>query len=252
MDENFGYLIVLNPKINLRIFENRSTLKKYKKEYREYRSAFSSYDPLKYRGISRRPLSAHYPLVDKIHQLYKKVGFDERLSFKIDKEIVQWHKNNQLDYNKEARVHMYELVEYKLERVDDRGFESDEDLLQTLDEAIEVYNLLNNPSDYEIICVKRVNFECNPNTIGFDIGYWGGDHYSLIADTIVTPTWHGPPEEEYMEVSGKVGALNKFLLFDAVEDAADFKEYYISKDWAEKEFEPGEFSMIQVDVVNFE
>jgi hypothetical protein len=44
--------------------------------------------------------------------------------------------------------------------------------------------------------VRRYFYESNDNILGYDVGYWAGDHYSIIADTIITPTWHGPPEKD--------------------------------------------------------
>ena len=52
-----GYLIVLKPAIVVQEFEDREPIKKYFVEYRKYRSAFARFDPLLYRGMSRKPLS---------------------------------------------------------------------------------------------------------------------------------------------------------------------------------------------------
>lgn len=87
--------------------------------------------------------------------------------------------------------------------------------------------------------------------MGFDTGHWGGgEHFSVIADTIVTPKWHGPDPEDYKELASQLSRLNRNLLLDSVQDAGLFKAYCKSKEWAEIEDEAGEFFVIQVDEVS--
>jgi hypothetical protein len=68
----------------------------------------------------------------------------------------------------------------------------DEDLLPDYSAAREVFSLLRSPNDYEIVQLAREPFIEGADTLGFDIGYWGGDHYSIICDSAVRPLWHPP------------------------------------------------------------
>ncbi|MGE5294175.1 MAG: hypothetical protein ACM3VT_05050 [Solirubrobacterales bacterium] len=110
-----------------------------------------------------------------------------------------------------------------------------------------IHGLLDQLSSWEIIHVQRDEFLVSDATLGFDIGYWSGDHFSLIADTIVTPMWHPPAPEDWGELLGQLSRLNEHLLFARPEDAAAFRAWYISRPWAETE---GEFCIIQVDQVS--
>lgn len=225
--ETEGYLIVLKPEQALRTWEAtpwvKEQIEKYPEAYRAIRRAFSQFDPKAYRGISREPLEAIDP--KKVEE-YKKAAWD------ID----------MLD----ACVRMYDLLHEKIERCDvDEG----EDVFVSLQQATEVHGLLENQSDYEIIGIRRIEYEVTPGTLGFDVGYWGADFFSLIADTIVIPQWHVPWPEDYSEVAEKHSGLNGHLLFDTSKNAAYFRSYYKSKEWAETEDEEGEFCVIQVDEV---
>ena len=115
--------------------------------------------------------------------------------------------------------------------------------------ALDIHGLLDQPDSWEIIQVRRDEFQTGPATLGFDIGYWDGDHFSLIADTIVTPMWHPPIPEDFAELIHQLSGLNQHLLFSQPQDAEEFRAYYKSKTWAETEDEEGNFCVIQVDLV---
>ncbi len=127
--------------------------------------------------------------------------------------------------------------------------DTDMDLLPSADDLKIVYDALENKSMYEIIKVYRDEHSINSMTIGFDIGYWGSDHFSLIADTIVTPMWHGPIEEDYKELRKILKRLNNNLLFKSYLDANKFREFYRSKSWGETESYEDEFCIIGIDGV---
>jgi hypothetical protein len=222
LDENkvqqtSGYLIVMKPEPLIDRYEKMGHLNKYEKEYKTFRMAFSGNNVRNYMGVSRRVLGGYFPFAE-----------DEKVE------------------NKAALTKRYELERNKYENAD---FDPDEDddLFSLFESALEVYRVLDIPEQYEIIMVKRQDFEINPNTLGFDIGYWGGDHFSLIADTLVTPMWHGAPEEDYQELRQRLSALNQNILFDNPEDASEFRNWYKNKGWAETEDYEAEFCIIQVD-----
>jgi hypothetical protein len=101
-----------------------------------------------------------------------------------------------------------------------------------------------------VVKVLRDAFVDSPAVLGFDVGYWGGDHYSIICDSIVTPTWHPPHPEDFEKLAGAVAALNENLLFRTADEAATFRTRYMEFAWAETEGYPGEFAVIQVEEVD--
>jgi hypothetical protein len=130
--------------------------------------------------------------------------------------------------------------------LDEAGYSYNVDLIPSFEQAIETFRWLQRPEFHEIIEVTRDEFETDFEKIGFDIGYWGGDHFSIICDSVVMPRWHPPDPEDWDEVVAHASHLNTHLLFDRSVDAQTFREYYLSKDWAEEEGYPGEFCIIQI------
>ena len=174
---------------------------------------------------------------EKEYKTFRKAfsGFNVRNYRGVSRRVLGGYYPFEKVENKAALTKRYELVRNKYEN-----------LFSLFESALEVYRLLDIPEQYEIIKVKRQDFEVNPNTLGFDIGYWGGD-FSLIADTLVTPMWHGAPEEDYQELRQRLSALNPNILFNNPEDASEFRNWYKSKEWAETEDREDEFCIIQVD-----
>jgi hypothetical protein len=85
-----------------------------------------------------------------------------------------------------------------------------------------------------------------PGVLGYDVGYWSGDHFSLINDTLVAPLWHPPQPEDFQELAAHAHELNNHVLFPSASLAAKFRQWYLTKPWAETEYEPGEFCLIRV------
>jgi len=212
-----GYLIVLTPTEALKAYEARPQIGEHRKEYEEFRHA-TAFSPTAYRGVSRDPLNA-FPSVDA--------------------------DGTELPQDRPAKDLMRSLVE-DTGRYDEAD---DKDLLPTEEGALRVHQILDHPAQREIIGVRRSAFADGPCVLGFDVGYWGGDHFSLIADTVVIPTWHGPPEEDYREVAEHLSSLNQHLLFNTASDAETFRTYYKSKGWAETESYDGEFCIMQIQAV---
>ncbi len=98
--------------------------------------------------------------------------------------------------------------------------------------------------------VRRESFSNGTSVLGFDVGYWGGDHYSIICDSIVTPTWHPPQPEDFNTLAEALGGLNGSLLFPTEAEAAEFRTRYVGFAWAETESYPGEFEVIQLEAID--
>ena len=218
-----GYLIVRKPETIIARYD--SCLTPRQREWHQQLSAiFTGLDRSRYRGISREPL---YPYNEKWCESAGSGSPAEKA-------------------NRLAKTMMWNLLSPFWDPDDDY---QDMDLFPTLQLALAVLQHLDEPVNWEIIGKRRNDFGASENTLGFDVGYWGGDHFSLIADTIITPAWHPPPPEDFQELKDRFGSLNPNLLFSTPEDAARFREYYLTKSWAETEDIEGEFAIIQVERV---
>jgi hypothetical protein len=125
----------------------------------------------------------------------------------------------------------------------------DEDLLESEAQAREVFSLLQDGGGFELLHLHRREFACVAGVLGYDIGYWGGDHYSLISDSFVAPRWHPPPPEIFQTLAEQLRCLNDCLLFPSSEAAGSFRSWYRTQDWAETEGREDEFEIIQVCAV---
>jgi hypothetical protein len=124
----------------------------------------------------------------------------------------------------------------------------DPDLLPSIEVAREFLSLTDAPSDRELLRVTRINVEPTPNTLGFDVGYWGSDHFSLIADAMILPRWHSCPPEQLGSLEPWARILNDNMLFRTAAEAMDYRRWYLCQGWAEQESEPGEFQIIRADL----
>jgi hypothetical protein len=242
--EELGYLIVEKQEILMDKYLNDEksvggyneaqmrALLEARAEYQEkLRQTFPSIMPEAYRGVYREPLEGG--TIDQV-DLYPGWGGSTR----------------------QARLKMAQVLAYKFEEsfkwVD---YFEDENTFLRFEDAQSVYNLLGNPNDFEIILIRRHNFQSSPNTLGFDIGYWGGDNYSIICDTFVRPQWHSAPKEEIHNLAPFASKLNRNVLFDNFERAQEFLTYYRTTSWGEPDdsFDPelgtSDYTIIQVDGV---
>jgi hypothetical protein len=211
--ENKGYLILQKPEELSRNFELEITERKIENYYKNLLDVFSSHNPNRYLGISREPL----------------FGVPKNIQSEFEQILEP-----------ESQDYIWHLEEQNL---------CSEGLIFEYDEAIKAFKKIKNKDSYDIICVRNNSFENDANILGFDVGYWDGDHFSLIADTIVIPRWHPAPEEDFIELSTKLKSLNENLLFNTYQEAEKFKKYYKTKSWAETEDIEGEFCVIQVQKV---
>jgi len=220
-----GYLIVLKPLVNFNRDESSRVAARHRDFLEQMRSAFACFPPEKYRGIARFPLDGCSWDDPSLVEALEESGVDMRS-------------------NRNARARLDE----SLDKSDD--LESDICLVPHIEDALDIHGLLDQPDSWEIIQVRRDEFQTGPATLGFDIGYWGGDNFSLIADTIVTPMWHPPIPEDFAELIRQLSGLNQHLLFSRPQDAEEFRAYYRSKTWAEPECDESDFfCIIQVDLV---
>lgn len=205
-----GYLIVLQPQLLLEAYGRSCLAKQNPGPLRELRRAFSAFEPTRYRGISRNSLTPFPSLDQKVIDDFQATGCD-------------------MKSNARACRRFREILDLR------GGYDSvsDEDMLASMDDARQVLLLTDEPSSREIIHVSCPANEPTPSTLGYDVGYWGGDHFSLIADTIVVPRWHPPMPEDFAEVAQELSVLNEHLLFESPAEAAAFRSFYQSKPWAE-------------------
>jgi hypothetical protein len=176
-----------------------------------------------YRGISRFPLQPLPSTDPAILRSFEKTGCDEHTNYA-------------------ARLHFLKILGDNLPETD-----FDEDLLAEYSTAAEIFLLLESPDEYEIVQLVRDPFRNDAECLGFDTGYWGGDHYSIICDSAVRPTWHPPQPESFEELAKKLSIVNEWFLFPSAQAAAEFRSYYRTQKWAETESRPDEFCIIQVN-----
>jgi hypothetical protein len=176
-----------------------------------------------YRGISRFALKALPSTDPEILRIFEETGCDVRTEYAASRRF--------------------------LELLDEDLPESDfvEDLLSSFSAAQEIFSFLEAPDDYEIVQLTREPFGEDVDCFGFDVGYWGGDHYSIICDSAVLPTWHPPQPESFAELARQLRVVNEHFLFRNAADAARFRSWYRTQYWAETESRPDEFSIIQVN-----
>ncbi len=222
-----GYVIVQKPFFIKEWYANQyESNPKLKEPLQLLRKSIPFTDPLYYRGISRFPLS--------------------RLYTNNLNEHLEWlaSSNRQPEDNLLAKHKLAQFVEES-----DMGFKLS-DNMDTFEQALEVFRLIDSEhqSKYEIIRIVRDVTSKESATLGFDIGYWGRD-FSIICDCAIAPVWHPPALADLQELANQLQNLNAHLLFDSVEDANNFKEYYLSKSWAEGEGtqDEGLFQIIRID-----
>jgi hypothetical protein len=219
-----GYMIALKPGRLLEQYFQRDAPPGRDDYLLQLRAAMPGIDPAKYRGISRSPLMA-YPCLDQ-------KGINELGAWGCD-----------VRSNAKARFRFRQLIG----GIDDSyNAGADEDLLPSQSDAKQVFDLLDESESWEIIRLSRGILDSTSTTLGFDIGYWGGDHFSLIADVIVIPRWHPPALDDFGGLKQALSALNANLLFDSTKAAEEYRVYYTSKLWAET---VDEFCLIRVDAI---
>jgi hypothetical protein len=132
--------------------------------------------------------------------------------------------------------------------IDDEVFE--DTIFMRRETAERIFQQLENHDDYEIIKVFLPNIiDHSGDLLGYDVGYFGGDCFSVICDSFVMPRWHPPVLEEIEVLAKQMKRLNQNLLFPDEGSAQEFYEYYIKQEWAEKPVYPGQIHIIGVSYV---
>lgn len=203
-----GYMIVLEPKVLIEMYDQFLVGQNAEDYLCEFREAFRAFNPKRYRGIFRECLFA-YPSLSSQEI--------ENFQAKCNMFFVPFGKTDEL-----ARYRFREIIGKPVDEyspLSDRSY----DVLDSLADAKELYFLLDDPKQWEIIHVSREESLGSKSTLGFDIGYWDLNHFSLIGDTIVTPRFHPPPREDYANLSRAFSKLNEHLLFTSINDAESFR-----------------------------
>jgi hypothetical protein len=162
----------------------------------------------------------------------------------LDPEILRTFEETGCDVKTEQAARRRFLA---LAGEDDSADDFDPDLLPDLAAARDVYSFLESPTEYEIVQLAREPFLADVDCLGFDVGYWGGDHYSIICDSAVRPLWHPPQPECFDELARELMMVNESFLFPGADGAAQFRSWYRTQYWAETELRPDEFCIIQVN-----
>jgi len=173
-----GYMIVLKPDTVLERYLRVGDSPGRTDYLCQLRLAFPGVDPKRYLGISRDPLSA---------------------IANLDQKTVEWYRalGDELGSNLQARYRFRQLIGDMNENY---NAHVEEDLLASQSDAQQVLDMLEDAGRWEVIHLSRGSPASSLTTLGFDIGNWFADHFSLIADTIITPRWHPAAPEDFGEL----------------------------------------------------
>jgi hypothetical protein len=216
-----GYAIVCMPTGLVKAYDESMRTHKAAELYRQLCETLRPLPRAAYRGISRFPLMPLPSLDPAVLREFEESGCDMKTE-------------------QAARRRFLELL-------GDASECDYDDLLPDRATVRDVFSFLESASEYEIVQVAREPFLADADCLGFDVGYWGGDHYSIICDSAVRPLWHPPQPECFDELARELKMVNESFLFPSAEDAAQFRSWYRTQYWAETESRPDEFCIIQVN-----
>jgi hypothetical protein len=226
-----GFMLLCKPGRLLDDYERSDPVQKNKEYLACLRGAVSFINPRQYRGIARDALEPWSSTDEQLLQNGRRTLVDLRKNLRARRRF--------LEINGEDRGEWDYYVD---------GWDFNQALIADFDTARELHTTLDSPDSYEIVELCRDQYGTDYEFLGFDVGYWGSDKFSLICDTVVMPRWHPPMEEDFYQLSGRLRSLNQNVLFPTVEEAEIFRDYYRSCEWAEVEDTFGKFCIVQIAV----
>jgi hypothetical protein len=205
------FQIVNSSELDLEFYESLDFVAKNKNSFDRLRTLTNFIEPRNYKGFGRTTFTA------------------DPFYFKNATKQIMVLPNTTItsDENKLAK---YKLLE--IENKQTENFKIDW-YFDNLEDAISVYELLEDRTKFEKIELILGQKEILPKSYGFDIGYSTAD-FSIIADTAIKPMWHPPDFDDMDDIISQMKKLNQYCLFDTYADALDYKEIYLSKKWAEE------------------
>jgi len=253
-----GYVIVMRTSVFLRKYELDLHASLSKKEVSDHlaelarlRAALSFVDPAEYRGIDRRPLAADTP-IDR-SELKRWVDEEQDPDFRsLAKSLLDEPEHPPDPVDRAAREALADLLGPGQPDV-----LYDPWLIQRLDDARAVWRLLDEPFDWEIVRLayaplyrpdRAPPFDRPDRALGYDLGWYGDEGYSILRDCAVAPKWHPPSPEDYAELAHQLRGLNERVLFNTPDHALGFKRWYVSRSWAETEDEWDPFRVVAVEL----
>jgi hypothetical protein len=127
---------------------------------------------------------------------------------------------------------------------ENEGFDT---LFHDLDYALETCKKAGNI--YEVIKISLMEQNCDTeNFLGFDVGYYGGDCFSALCDSIIMPQWHPIPSDCISTLLPHIRKLNHNLLYQNYKDALDYCNFYLKQEWSEKSMYENQFCVISVSL----
>lgn len=219
-----GYIIVVQPGIDIKKYETAHYVQKNLHHLSRLRDILSFIKPTNYRGTGRDFFSSTPYFV---HPDNGRIEQWEDIDIKTFDNLIARIEFAKMEFNKTAQKR------------------EDDTILFTLDEMLVIYELIENKADYEIIEFIEKESATNPSTLGYDVGYLASD-YSVIADTAIKPTWHPPNFDDMQDIIKHLRQLNEYCLFPTLDQANNYRQLYLSKKWGEKELYEGQITTIQI------
>jgi len=225
---NAGFALMKMPALLNAAYERSPSAEGAREGLKALQAALKNVDPAQYRGIDRCPLCEDPIPEPGWAATPEHVALDDRdVGPRI--RMLDFVGTSNRDYYGPTRC-----------------------VVPTVENAHELMALVDLPSEYEIVRLSQSapGEMCKGDTgLGFDIGCWGSDSYSIICDSAVWPRWHGPAGDVFDELAKQLADLNSYCLFQTYEAAERFRSWYRTRDWAEREGEPGEFCIIKIEAV---
>jgi len=192
-----------------------------------------------------REISSGFLIVlrfDALYQAYVARYASSRDWYAIPRVDRSWHDTRvryrglDRDALQANEVRPENLTEIFLAELERKG-RCASDFLFTLDDVTAAVSWLEEDARrYEVIWARELGRPDLPpvgyERLGVEPGYFLTDHFSPSCDCMMFPRWHGTDPDGVLFVE-HFRRLNQNGLFDSVEDAERFVEFYVSFDWTE-------------------